>query len=301
MDEALFSIASFGITPTMDCADLLRSNLPLIERLVRRICRHAALSGADVDDFSSTVKLALIENDYGILRAYAGRASLATYLTVVIQRLLANQHADTLGRWRASTEAKRLGDAAVLLEVLTRRDQRPMSEAIPVVRMQNPLLTTAEIEAIAARLPYRAPPPRAIALEAATEVASPELADAAAVKKDLGQLAGRASRIVSATIASLPVADRMLIRLRFVSLMSIADIARILHVPQRPLYRRLEQILAMLRSQLSNVGIDGGTAEDLIDSAVAVLDFGLEAGKMHGYGGPPVNSVSGDLEGRCDR
>ena len=36
----------------------------------------------------------------------------------------------------------------------------------------------------------------------------------------------------------------MLIRFRFGSSMSIADISRILRLPQRPLYRRLEALLA---------------------------------------------------------
>ena len=61
--------------------------------------------------------------------------------------------------------------------------------------------------------------------------------------------------------------------------MSIADIARILHMPQRPMYRRLEQILTMLRHRLSAAGIDARAAEDVIGSAIASLDFGLADGK----------------------
>ena len=41
------------------------------------------------------------------------------------------------------------------------------------------------------------------------------------------------------------------------------------------LYRRLEQILNMLRETLTASGVDAGSAEDLIGSTVAALDFGL--------------------------
>jgi len=82
----------------MDCQELLRSNLALVERLVRFVCQRAQVVGADVDDFASTVKLALIENDYSVLRAWEGRSSLATYLTVIIQRMLADERFRTLGR-----------------------------------------------------------------------------------------------------------------------------------------------------------------------------------------------------------
>jgi hypothetical protein len=71
----------------------------------------------------------------------------------------------------------------------------------------------------------------------------------------------------------------MMLRLRFVSMMNVADIARILNLPQRPMYRRLEQILTMLRRRLTDAGIDARAAEDVIGSAMGSLDFGLASGK----------------------
>src|SRR5829696_8670843 len=155
----------------MDCQELLRSSLPLIERVVRRVCHRAHVVGADVEDFDSTVKLALIDDDYAILRAYEGRSSLATYLAVVIQRLLADQRNRTLGRWRASSEAKKLGDAAVLLETLLRRDERPMAEVIPILRAFDRTLEPLDIEALAQRLPQRTSRLRAVVLDNADEIA----------------------------------------------------------------------------------------------------------------------------------
>ena len=122
------------ITPVPHVQEMLRANLGLVDRLVRFVCQRARVVGADVEDFASTVKLALIENDYAVLGAWEGRSSLATYLTVIIQRLLADERIRDLGRWRPSAEAKRLGEAGTLLEMLLRRDDRTLGDAIPMVR-----------------------------------------------------------------------------------------------------------------------------------------------------------------------
>jgi RNA polymerase sigma factor (sigma-70 family) len=262
----------------MDCQELLHSNLALVERLVRFVCQRARVVGADVDDFASTVKLALIENDYAVLRAWEGRSSLATYFTVIIHRLLADERIRDLGRWRPSAEAKRLGEAAILLEMLIRRDERTLSNAIPMVRALDDTLTDSDIEAMAARLPQRAPRARLVEIKAieTDDIAGGDAADSGAIEGELRQISERTSHVVRRAIAALSTKDRMLLRLRFVSGMSIADTARILQLPQRPLYRRLEQILHILREALSASGVDAGSAEDLIGSAVAALDFGLQ-------------------------
>ena len=61
-----------------EAADLFRSNLPLIDRVIARVCRQANVRDADADDFSSAVKVALIEDDYAVLRSWQRRSSLAT-------------------------------------------------------------------------------------------------------------------------------------------------------------------------------------------------------------------------------
>ncbi|HWS73399.1 MAG TPA: hypothetical protein VN605_14900, partial [Thermoanaerobaculia bacterium] len=104
-------------------------------------------------------------------------------------------------------------------------------------------------------------------------------ADSAANEHEVRQLSRHTSAVLRHAVASLTLRERMLLRLHFVSLMSIADIARILKVPQRPLYRRLQQILQLLRGRLSAAGIDARAAEELIGSAIATLDFGLADGK----------------------
>jgi len=256
---------------------LLRANLGLVERLVRFVCQRARVVGADVDDFASTVKLALIEDDYSVLRAWEGRSSLATYLTVIIQRMIADERFRTLGRWRPSSEAKRMGEAGILLEMLIRRDERTLAEAVPMVRAADDTLTAGDIETMAARLPVRPSRMRLVEMNPVSveNVAGHDDAEAAVAQSEVQRLSERTNSVISKVIGSLPIRDRTLLRLRFVSMMSIADAARILHEPQRPLYRRLEQILAILRRSLLDANVGAGSAEELIGSVFASLDFGL--------------------------
>jgi RNA polymerase sigma factor for flagellar operon FliA len=267
----------------MDPQELLRAQLPLIERIIGRVCRRSRFVGADADDFASTVKLALIENDYALLRDASQRASLGAYLTVVIQRMAVDERIRAFGRWQASAEARRSGDAGVLAETLLSRDGRTIEEALPLVRGLDPAMTRERLEELARRLPVRTGRPRSVDLEAVgvDTLASHDSADARAVAGDLDRLAGRTARAVRDQLEALPLEDRMLLRFRFASSMTIADISRIMRLPQRPLYRRLEALLTSLRKALRAEGVDAAAVSDLIGSA-AELQFGLGDAEIAG-------------------
>jgi len=265
----------------MDSAALFRANLALIDRVVAGVCRRARLREADAEDFASTVRLALMDDDYAVLRKWEGRSSLEGYLTIVVRRLLSDQRDRELGRWHASTEAMRLGAAAVLLEQLLMRDGRPLDEVVPIVLAAHPHLGRAGVAALAERLPQRAGRPRAVAFDGAVElfVAAGDRADARVLESETRALAARASRIVRATIAGWPDEDAMILRFRFGATMSIADIARMLRLPQRPLYRRIEAMLGALRRALGDAGLDAGVLASVIGEASEELNFGLADGK----------------------
>jgi RNA polymerase sigma factor for flagellar operon FliA len=260
-----------------EAAALFRENLGLIERVIGRICRNAHLPDADAEDFASSVRLALIENDYAVLRAWQRRASLASYLTIVVQRLLLDERMRARGRFEPSAEARRAGAAAVLLETLVRRDGRPVEEAIPLVQAVDPSLGRGEIAALLARLPdrHRRPRPAPIDGNDFESHRASDAAEATLLEREAARLSVEASRIVQRALEALPQEDRTIVRMHFGSGTSIADIARMLRLPQRPLYRRLEAALAHLRRALVAAGIDAGTAAGLIGSAVEALDFGL--------------------------
>ena len=272
-----------GNFPKMHPRELLEANLSLVERVIARVCMKARLNGADAEDFASTAHLHLIENDYAVLRQHDPSSSLAGYLAVVLQRLLCDERNRTLGRWRSSAEAKRMGEAGVLLETLLLRDQRPMQEVVPIVSARARNLTVRDIEEMAARLPERPARMRPAELDDATiaSAPSPEQADARVVENERRQLAHRTQEALRDAIAALPLEDRMIVKLRFGSAMSVADVARILQLPQRPLYRRIDLLLDRLREALAHAGIDERTATDLIGSATDDLDLGLAD-----HGGP---------------
>lgn len=62
--------------------------------LIVQVIRHTAhahslkLSAEDVDDLTADVFAALLERNMGAIRGFRGRSSFATYLTVVIRRVL---------------------------------------------------------------------------------------------------------------------------------------------------------------------------------------------------------------------
>src|ERR1051325_8284754 len=144
--------------------ELFRTNLALVERVIDGVCRRAGLRDADAEDFASSAKLALIENDYAILRGYEGRAPLGAFLAVVIQRMLSRQWMRLRGRGHPPAEAERIGPAAVLLEKLTMRDGRPLDEAVEIVRNADPSLDRNAVRQMADRLPPRVPRLRLVPL-----------------------------------------------------------------------------------------------------------------------------------------
>jgi RNA polymerase sigma factor (sigma-70 family) len=261
----------------MNPAELFGANLPLVDRVVAGVCRRAGLRAADAEDFASTVKIALMENDYAILRTYEGRSSLGTFLTVVVQRLLSRERSRTWGRWHPSAEAERLGAAAVLLEKLLTRDGRSLDEAIPFVRAVDPSLDRNGVQRLAAPLPERAARPRLVPLpDEEHDIAAPEGADARANESEAQTMSERAAQVVRETLASLSLEDRMLIRFRFGAELSIADAARLLGVEQRPLYRRVEALLTLLRNALEGAGVGAAEVRDVISAAASDgVDFGL--------------------------
>ena len=261
--------------------ELFRDNLPLLERVIAGVCRRAGLRDADAEDFGSNVKLAFIENDYAVLRGYEGRAPLGAFLAVVVQRMLSREWVKLRGRWHPSAEAERNGDAAVLIEKLTVHDGRSVDEAIEIACNVDPSLNRLHAREIAAKLPPRAPRPRLVPMpEEEIGFAAPDAADARANEAETQRLSERAAQVVRDTLAALPLEDRMLVRLCFGAQMSIADAARVLGVPQRPLYRRIEFLMRQLRGALEGAGIGSAAVEDVISAGISEsLDFGLTDGK----------------------
>lgn len=260
----------------MSANPLFEGNLEAIERAIARVCREARLDGADAEDFASLARLALLDDDCAILRKFEGRSSLPTYLTIVVRRLFFDERR-AAGRWYPSAEAQRHGPAAVKLEQFMMRDRRPFSEAADLVRRDHPDITSRQLDDLAALLPERAPRPLVVpVLEGdderfAGDSTAADLVDAL----DVARRSKRASDAVRTAMTAMTAQDRVILRLRFSGNASIAGIARALGLEQRPLYRRIEALLATLRDALEAAGIDATSAGDLIGASEEHLDFGL--------------------------
>ena len=263
----------------MDCAALFESNLALIDRVIAGVCRRARVFGADAEDFASSVKLALIENDYAILRPFEGRSSLSTFLAVIVQRFLYDERTKRAGRWHASREAERLGEAAVVLEKIVRREQRSIDEALPIVQAIDPTLTRERVAEIERRLPARAARPRAVGLD---DVAEQAAAVDERTNARIDGIPDRTASVIRETLAAMTAEDRMIMRWHYGSSMTIATIAGLLRLPQRPLYRRLESMVDRLRRALRGAGIDSRDAGELIGWTAREMDFGLDDVEIDG-------------------
>jgi RNA polymerase sigma factor for flagellar operon FliA len=62
-------------------------------------------------------------------------------------------------------------------------------------------------------------------------------------------------RAVERALHQLPAEDQVMLRLRFWEGLSVADVARGLGVPQKPLYRRIERVLGQMRNLLEQSGL----------------------------------------------
>ena len=235
---------------------LFLANLPAAEGILGALARRHALSRDAAEEFAAWAKLQVIENDYAILAKFRGESSLATYLTVVFAMLFREYRVQEWGRWRPSAAARRTGGIAVRLETLTQRDGIPLSHAGELLRTAGETtMTDRELSALVARFPKRSPLRPVQLGTPEMETASEARADAIVHDEEVATEADSAQRALTQALDTLPTEDRLIVRLHYMEAMSVADIARGLALPQKPLYRRLERALSTLRTRLERAGI----------------------------------------------
>lgn len=257
---------------------LFLAHYDVVERAIGFVCSRNHLSSADADEFSSYVTLRIIEDEYAVFAQFQGRASLRTYLTVVIQRMLLDYRVRAWGRWRPSAEAKRCGPLAIRLEEILVRDGCGLDEAYEILRTNHGLTVTRdELERLAARLPARAPrrfeSEDALATVAAADAAADELVQ----ERDRQDLAARISRALRAVMAGLEQEDQLILLLRFEDGRTVAEIATTLRLDQKALYRRERKLLLALRKGLEAEGIDSAAVQDILESPGITLDWARTA------------------------
>jgi len=106
------------------------ADLALFSEVLRHVARNPRLPAEDADAYFQPAHCRLLGLNYAVFAQFGGRSSLRTYLTVVAVRLLLDWRNSRYGKWRPSSEARRLGQHAVSLERMMSRDGHSASEAI---------------------------------------------------------------------------------------------------------------------------------------------------------------------------
>jgi RNA polymerase sigma factor (sigma-70 family) len=252
-----------GAPTTQSVESVFLDHLQRIEKIVAFICSKHGLRGADAEDFSSLVKLKLIENNYAILRKFRQESSLSTYLAVVIASVYRDYRVQRWGRWRPSAMSRAYGEGAVKLETLISRDGYTAREAVELVAKQS-TLTEKTLRALVAKLPVRE---RLRPVEVSADVVATEVDAAATAEPDMDECEDRTriERSLNEAISGLRPEDRTIITMRFWNGMSVADISRIAGIPQKHLYRRIERLNASLKSSLKQAGVRHEDVQELIN------------------------------------
>jgi RNA polymerase sigma factor for flagellar operon FliA len=254
-----------GERETSPYEEAFLSNLGLIDDIVRFVCHRHKLSGAEADDFGSDVRVKLVDRDYEVFRRFQQRSSLRTYLTIVIQRLYLDYRNRSWGKWRPSTEAVRLGPLAIRLERLTVRDGLRFDEACQVLRTNEGVIATdAELAEIAIRLPTRYRRFN-VSDEVLTGVPAEGAFDDRIMSRERQEATRRVLTALRQAVRLLGDQDRLILRLKFQDGLGVADIARALHLEQRPLYRRLDALLQQLRTALDEAGVNRVEASAILN------------------------------------
>lgn len=251
---------------------LLEPHLDLLERVVVSLGRRKALDEADVEEFHAEVRLKLLEDDGAILRAYRGDSSFKTYLTTVVTRLFHDHLRSRWGRWRPSAAAKRRGQEAVFLETKVQRDGLSFEEGAEMLRRNHGVeRSVAELARLYGELPPRAPR-RVEGADTLEWLGTDGGVDAAVRDDEMAGAAQRTEEVLNRFLESLSTRDRFLVRSLGEGL-QVSEVARMLGVEQKPLYRRRDKLRDELRRHLEDAGLDEERILDLVHWGQAELDL----------------------------
>ncbi len=245
----------------MDPRALYVEHLDVINRIAESLCRRNGVRDADAEDFASEVRLKLLQDDYAVLRKYRGASSTTTFLTVVISNLFRDHRIKQWGKWRSSAEARRRGEAAVLLEMAVYRDGRTFEEACTVIEQNGRLgVSRGELRKIMAELPRR-PARRVMADVTDDDLPADDRADGSVLDEERDAHVRAATDAIHRAVARLDPEDRLIVRMRFFEGFTVAQVARALGVEQKPLYARLRRILETLARDLAGQGVRADSIE----------------------------------------
>ena len=248
---------------------MLLTHLPHIDKVVTHLCRKHHFRKEECEDFRSHVHLKLIEDDYAVFRKFQGRSSLETYLTTVVSNLMKDYLNHLWGKWRPSAEAQRLGPTAILLELLLVREGLSFDEAVRVMQINHKVEKSwQELADLAAKLPIRTTRIEE-GEDGLDDLPAPgEQADDRITGEERQARMRKALEILKEARQALPAEDRLILRMMMDDRLTIAQVARTLHLDrmqEKQLYRRIQKIYKELRETLERHGIKKEDIDDLFD------------------------------------
>lgn len=274
-------------------------HLESIERIAAFVARRGHLNADETGEFVQIVRVKLFDDDYAIIRKFEGRSTFSTYLTTVILRLFHQWRVEMWGKWRPSAEAKRLGDKAITLERLITRDGYTFAEAVNVLTLRDgTTYTVAELEALYIRLPLRNPRPVLVADDAVSEVAAVNGdADERVESADRERSARCCATALDAALARFDAQEQLILQLRFVHARKVPDIARIVGMDQKKVYKRLDKLFAVLRRALEDAGVHRGDVDRLLGSGDQEIRLDLLTGRESSSESPSHPSGGEEMRG----
>jgi hypothetical protein len=214
-----------------------------IDQVIRDLARRHHLAPAEMHEFAAVVMRSLERNDFELLRAFDGRSTWETYLTLVVTREFFLFQGDLWGQWRPTATARRLGPAAVLLEELVLRDHVSLTEAIELMRSV-----------------HRVDMPRYRIAEMAQQLRidvgfGERVPTFPTEEDDEGYSNPHVQGVVREALALLSPDDRLIVELRFRDGQPLTRIARVMRMDARPLQRRLDQVKSVVADSLLGEGV----------------------------------------------
>ena len=245
---------------------MFEAALPEIEEALAFVCRRQRCRVDEAEEFASYAHLKLIEDDCAVLRRFKGQAEFKTFLVAVIHRRFIDFRRERWGTWRPSAEARRLGPMAVKLDRMLTRDGFSLDEAIETMATNGCEASREDLRCIAERLPRRARR-RMEGEEALADLAiPPSEVEASLMGEERGRRVGEVRRAIESVVARLPDEDAIILRLRFDDGLTVGRIAKLLGLPEKPLYRRIERLLAVLREELMAGGVTAQDVAELLEA-----------------------------------
>jgi RNA polymerase sigma factor for flagellar operon FliA len=258
--------------PELTPEQLYLGHLKLIDEIAKHTAQRRHFSREETQDFVSSVREKLLDGDYRIIRQFQGNSTFRTYLTTVIKRLMLDYQNHLWGKWRPSAEALRLGPVAVILDGLLNREGHTFDEACEILRTNEQIeMSRQQLADLAARLPPHPTRRMQGEEELADRPGDGESPDERVLSLEREKRRQRIWEILRNALASLPAEDRLIAKMR--SELQVVQIAKTLHLEQKPLYRRIDKIFSTLKKELIQQGVRPEEVAEILSRPERELDI----------------------------